>query len=53
MAGESFVNHQLCRCAGMFQGAEITGLGPRLEWAESLVYIQMGRHFWKLNGQGV
>lgn len=41
MTGESFVNHELCRCVGMFQGAGITGLGPRPEWAEPLVCIQM------------
>lgn len=41
MAGESFVNHELCRCVGMFQGVGITVLGLCLEWIEPLMCIQM------------
>lgn len=48
MAGESFVNHELCRCVGMFQGVGITGLGPCLEWVEPLMCIQMCVRIWKL-----
>lgn len=51
MAGESLVNHELCRCAGIFQGAGITGLGPCLEWAEPLVCIQIGLCIYHLNGK--
>lgn len=36
MAGEPFVNHYLGRCVRMTQRAEMTRLGPCLEWAEAV-----------------